>query len=186
MNLQTYQQCKAEPSLTVNARMTLRAYSREPSKEVDAVLAPVKYKSQKKNLAVLVVKGQRQNLGGWDWFQELKLNWEEIFKLDRSTIPAFQEILYAHPATFKERLGTLDGVKARIYTQDGVIPNTLKQLQFLKVSEKKTDWVAQIGKEGIISPVQFSEWVTCTVPVVKPKTIHIYGNYKVRCVKASG
>lgn len=53
---------------------------------------------------------------------ELKLSWQEIFKLEQGTTPALQGVLDIHPTILQEELGTLEAVTARIYIQDGGQP----------------------------------------------------------------
>ena len=65
------------------------------------------------------------SLLGRNWLQELKLNWQEIVKIDGVTkhLPiGLEELLTQYSEIFKPGLGHCRELKAKLYLKDGVIP----------------------------------------------------------------
>ena len=89
-------------------------------------------------------------------------------------------MLDKHNEVFKEELGTLKGTTAKIYVDANAQPKFMKARPVpyaLKVTvEQELD---RLEREGIISPVEFSEWAAPIVQVVKSNgAIRICGDYK--------
>ena len=136
--------------------------------------------------------GITANCGGWgkatllgrNWLQHVKLTWKEIFKvqtveeLDQDQL---KEILAKYEAVFDGKLGQVKGTYATLYVdleaklryfKPRSVPYTLKK--------KIEDELGRLEKEGTISPVDFSEWVTPIVPILKSDpSVCISGDYKV-------
>ena len=123
------------------------------------LLIPFKYQNQQHNLPAMVVKSPGPNLLGRDWLQVIKLNWNSIFSIQEDN-PQLQKILDAHKNVFGEGLGTLKGTEAKIYVDPSAPPKFTKARPVpyaLKAKvEKKLD---RLQSGGIISPVEFTEWV---------------------------
>ena len=187
INEKTYQQSKVGLKALENVKVKLQTYTGEKIPVVGSVWIPVKYKGQQRDLQAVVIKGDRPNLLGRNWLKELKMDWEEICHLDLKGMPAVKSILSAHSAVFQEGLGTLKGIKARLYMKEGRQPKYFKPRPVpYALRDKIEAEINRLEKEGIISPVQFSEWATPIVPVAKPdKTIRICGDYKVTVNQAS-
>ena len=143
------------------------------------VLIPVKYQNQQHNLPALAVMSPGPNLLGRDWLQVIKLNWNSIFSIQEGN-PQQQKILDAHKDVFGEGLGTLKGTEAKIYVDPSAPPKFMKARPVpydLKAKvEKELD---RLQSEGIISPIEFTEWMATIVPVVKQDgSVRICGDYK--------
>ena len=119
------------------------------------------------------------NLLRRDWLQVIKLNWNSIFSIQESN-PQLQKILDAPKDAFGEGLGTLKGTEAKMYVDPSAPPKFMKALPVpyaLKAKvEKELD---RLQSEGIISPVEFTQWAAPIVPVVKQDgLVRICGDYK--------
>ena len=92
---------------------------------------------------------------------------------------------YSH--LFEEGLGTLKGATAKIHV------NPSATLVFLKtrpvpyaLREKIEQDLERLEKAGTVEPVQFSEWATPIVPVIKQDgTVRVCGDYKLTFNKVS-
>ena len=109
----------------------------------------------------------------------IKLNWNSIFSIQEGN-PQLQKILDAHKGVFGEGLGTLKGTEAKIYVDPNAPPKFMKARPIpyaLKAKvEKELD---RLQSEGIISPVEFTEWAAPIVLVVKQDgPVRICGDYK--------
>ena len=82
---------------------------------------------------------------------------------------ALQSVLAKYPDVFMEGLGTLKGVKAKIYVDQGAEPKYIKARSVPYALKTNVELeLERLEREGIISPVEFSEWAAPIVPVAKP------------------
>jgi len=81
---------------------------------------------------------------------------------------------------FQEGLGTLCGFKAEIYVDEGARPKFCKAWTVpYSLRVKVEEELDCLVKEGILEPVQFAEWASPILPVVKPdKSLRICGDFK--------
>ena len=143
------------------------------------VMVPVKYQDQQYCLPAIVVKGPGPNLLGRDWLQVVKLNWQNIFKIQEEN-SQLQSILDAHGDVFSEGLGTLKGTTAKIYVDPEATPKFMKARTVPYALKAKVELdLDRLQRENIISAVEFSEWAAPIVPVVKQdRSVRICGDYK--------
>ena len=109
----------------------------------------------------------------------VKLNWQNIFNIQEIN-PQLQRVLKEHNNVFSKELGTLMGTKAKIYVDPEATPKFMKARPVPYAPKVKVEMeLDRLQSEGILSPVEFSEWATPLVPVVKQDgTVRICGNYK--------
>ena len=81
---------------------------------------------------------------------------------------------------FGEDLGTLKGTEAKIYVDPSTPPKFMKVRPLpYALKEKVEKELDRLQSEGIISPVEFTEWVAPIIPVVKQDgSVRICGDYK--------
>ncbi|KAL9976654.1 hypothetical protein ACROYT_G013977 [Oculina patagonica] len=163
----------------IQSETTPAKYIREKIPVLGEVLIPVKYQNQQHDLPAMVVKGPGLNLLGRDWLQVIKFNWNSIFNIQEIN-PQLQKILDAHKNVFGEGLGTLKGTEAKIYVDPGATPKFMKARPVPYALKAKVEQeLDRLQSEGIISPVEFTEWAAPIVPVVKQDgSVRIYGDYK--------
>ena len=113
------------------------------------------------------MKGNGPSLLGRDWLARIKQNWSAIRTLHRQDA-TLDEVLAAHNDLFAPGLGTIMGTTAKVhidstakprFCQPQAIPHALRS----RVEEA----LGRLEKEGIIEPVDFSEWAAPIEPVVK-------------------
>ena len=90
------------------------------------------------------------------------------------------ELLSKYQDVFAEGLGTLKGVKAKIYVDQGAEPKCIKARAVPYALRTNVEVeLERLEREGIISLVEFSEWAAPIVPVAKSNgTVRICGDYK--------
>ena len=133
-------------------------------------MVPVRYGNQQNNLPALVVKGQGPNLIGQDWLHVIKLNWALIFqKNECHPCSELMEVLETHKEVFTKELGTLQGITANIYANQDAQPKFVKaQPVPLAMKIPLEQELERLQQEGIISPVEFSDWASPIATVAKP------------------
>ena len=121
---------------------------------------------------MLVVKEEGPALLGRNWLEEIKINWPRIKQLT-SHDKRLEEILQKHAPQFGEGLGSLQGTKARIHVDPTATP--ARPVPYA-LREKIEQDLERLQKVGTIEPVQYSEWATPIVPVMKnDDTVRVCG-----------
>ena len=90
-------------------------------------------------------------------------------------------MLSRHQSVFKDELGTMQGVKAKLLVKPESKPKFFKPRQvpyaLNGTIEQELD---RLENMGVIEKVRYSEWAAPIVPVVKPdNSIRVCGDYKV-------
>ena len=158
----------------------LKSYAGEPIAVEGSINVDVKYLDQYASLPLLVVTGDGPSLLGRDWLKHFKLDWSQLNSVKRDHDASIQQLLDRHPALFKDELGKLEGETAKIYIDSDAKPQFYRARQVpytLKVQVEAE--IDRLVKEGVIEPVQFSEWAAPVVPVLKRDgSVRLCGDYK--------
>ena len=184
-----YTQLKNIKGSTLNlqdTKLTLKSYTGEIIPVLGTLSVEVKYKDFCRHLSVIVVKGKVPSLFGRHWLQHVKLQWSEIFHLSALSPDVFS-LLGKHEALFKDGLGTVQGVKAKIHVDPQAKPKYFKPRPVAyALRQKVEEELDRLLSEGTVSPVEFSERATPIVPIVKSDgTIRICGDFKVTLKEVS-
>ena len=143
----------------------MKTYTGEALEIIGQALVEVTYQDQTTKLSLQILKGNGPNLFGRNWLKNIKLNWGSIKKISCD----LDSMLSRHQSVFKDELGTMQGVKAKLFVE----PES--KLKFFKPRQVPYALKGAIEQElnrlenmGIIEKVRYSEWVAPIVPVVKP------------------
>ena len=144
------------------------------------------YKEQKRSMPLLVVIGHGPSLLGRDWLAQLKLDWQELYKINQSE-HTLQTILDKHKLCLRMNWGKLS---ESLQSCTAVSTNT--KFYFCRVRpvphslRHKIEELQWLQDQKVIEPVQMSQWAAPIVPVLKPDgTIRICGDYKITVNKAT-
>ena len=115
--------------------------------------------------------------------EEIKLNWPRIKQLS-SHDKRLEEILQKHVQLFEERGGILQGTKAKIHVDPTGTPIFHKARPVPYVLREKIEQdLERLERAGTIEPVQYSEWATPIVPVMKSDgTVRVFWRLQAHCV----
>ena len=91
----------------------LQTYTGEPIRVCGTTQVQVKHKEQTATLPLVITEGNGPTLLGRNWLEALRLDWRTIFHI--GTNLTLQKVLNRHPDAFKEELGELRGVTAKIH-----------------------------------------------------------------------
>ena len=120
-------------------------------------------------------------LFGRSWLQVIQLDWHSIFSQGQYSVKAdvVEELKRKYNEIFKPELGTVNGMKATLHIKENVKPVFCKACSVpyaMRPSVEKE--LARMQAEGIIVPVDFSEWATPLVCVPKPDgTVRLCRDY---------
>ena len=92
-----------------------------------------------------------------------------------------QHLLKKHAIVFKDELGSAKGFTAKIHVEEKVKPLFCKaRIVPYTLRGKVNTEIDRLTREGVIEPVEFADWVTPIVPVVKTDgSVRLCGDYKV-------
>ncbi|XP_061878364.1 uncharacterized protein K02A2.6-like [Entelurus aequoreus] len=165
--------------------LLLRSYTGQVMTPLGVIKVDVRLNKQRARLPLYVVKGDALSLFGREWLRKVKLDWTMI-KTIRATHPIQEDrtmatVLDSHARVFQEGLGTLKGFEVALtlkpvhqpkFFQARAVPYALRP----KVEEE----LERLEQGGVLSPVQFSEWATPIVPILKKNgKVRICGDFTV-------
>ncbi|CAG2249536.1 unnamed protein product [Mytilus edulis] len=182
MSEDTYKEYKSKFRIEPTSAK-LRTYMGEQIPVIGRAIVNVNYKKERAKLPLLIVKRKGPNLLGRDWLNKLQLDWKDIFSVVGSDNQSsdLNVILEANKEVFKDELGTVKGMKAKIYVDESAVPKYFKARPLPYALKDKVEMeLERLEKEGQIQQVEFSDWAAPIVPVVKENgSIRICGDYKV-------
>ena len=147
----------------------------------------------KTDLSLLVVKDKGPNLIGRDWLAHVKLNWKDMFAQMPTSVKNDQtfhvsdenlkvnELLKDFDTLFdNSTIGKLEGYKANIVIDKEAVPKFCKARPVPYAMTDKIDCeLSRLENDGIIRKVQFSDWASPIVPVIKPSgDVRICADFK--------
>jgi hypothetical protein len=118
---------------------------------------------------------------GRDWLGVFQLDWSEIFSISEfNKTEELEKMLSKFEEVFRDELGAVKGMKAKIYVDQAAQPRYYKARPVPYAIKEKVEQELDRLLDCGIEPVEFSEWAAAIVPVVKGDgTIRICGYYKV-------
>ena len=157
----------------------LQTYTGEPIRTCGCTKVQVAHNGQTLSLPLIVTEGEGPTLLGRNWLEALRLDWRTIFTIGSSH--TLQSVREEHADVFKDELGKLQGVEAKIYVEEGACPRFEKsRLVPFAIREKVEEELDRLQSLGVIKPVKFSDWAAPIVPVLKSDgRVRICGDYKV-------
>ena len=167
---------------------TLKTYTGEQIKVLGSIDVNVTYQTQKRRLPLLVVAGDGPSLLGRDWLQQIKLDWSGLYAFSVAGPKSqWQDVIDRHPDAFKDELGRVQGTTAKFYLKSGIKPKFLRARPVpYALREKVERELDRLQANGVIEPVQFSDWAAPIVPVVKKDgSVRICGDYKLTINQAA-
>ena len=179
-------QSQGKTSPLVDTDIVLRTYTVEEVRLEGSLEVTVSYEGREFKLPLLVVKGKGPALLGRNWLREIRLNLPMIKQLAPMN-QRLEKVVQSYPHLFKDGLGTLQGVKAKIHVDPSATPVFHKARPVpYALKDKIEQDLERLEKAGIIEPVQFSKWATPIVPVMKQDgTVRVCGDYKLTVNKVS-
>jgi hypothetical protein len=164
------------PLLPSNAR--IKTYTGEVIKVMGQLNLDVVYNMQQARLPLLVVDGNGPSLFGRNWLRKIKLDWYNICIVRDSEL---DNLCQKYSNIFKSGLGKYSGPPASIRIKPSAQPKFCKARPVpYALREKIEDAIDQNIAEGIWEPVQYSEWASPLVPILKSSgSVRLCGDYKV-------
>ena len=137
-----------------------------------------------KDMELFVTSAGGPPLFGRDWLKSIKLDWSKVSSVNYvadGSSKKLELILEKHQDIFAKDIGTIKKIKAKVVMKDGAIPKFCKPRPVAYALRHKIEEdLNRLVHQGIISPVEHSEWATPIVPVHKSDgSLRICGDFKV-------
>ena len=144
----------------------LRTYTGEAIPVQGSALVTVQHNGRSLTLPLIVTTGEGTPLLGRDCLAALQLDWRTIFSV--GTMLSLQQVLDKHSDVFREGLGELRDMTAKIYIDKDERPRFFPARPVSFAMRKKVEEELQrLQSMGVIQPVQFADWAAPIVPVMK-------------------
>ena len=160
-----------------NTGIQLKTYTGEELRVLGQIQVHVKYENQEHQLPLLVVEGEGPPLFGRNWLRKIQLNWGSI----KHMTTELDCLLRKHSDLFRNELGTLKGVQARLVVRPDANPRFYKPraIPYALRGAIERD-LERLENLGVIEKINHSDWAAPIVPVPKSdSSIRICGDYKV-------
>ncbi|KAJ8032524.1 hypothetical protein HOLleu_26075 [Holothuria leucospilota] len=174
-------------------KVTLRSYSGENVPLLGSIKVPVSYKgSQAQHHELLVVKGKKPSLFGRDLLEHVKLDWANIFTLERfdkgksvsdlQLAKQLKELLKTNESVFEASKVSsgIKGFTASLKLKDNAKPVFQKDrpVPYALVSQAEKEY-DRLRETGIFKPIDTNDWASPVVHIEKLNgTVRVCGDYK--------
>ena len=163
----------------------LTTYTGEKLQVIGTINVDVTHNGQEKSLPLLIVPGNGPALLGRNWLHHITLDWKDRkdWKALNSIAaePATQTVIERHPDVFKEGLGFIQGVTAKLHVDPDATPRFCRARPVpYAVHGRIEQELTRLEESKIIERVEFADWAAPIVPVIKPdNSVRICRDYKV-------
>lgn len=128
----------------------LKTYTDEPLPIIGEAEVTVEYKTQKVILPLIVVGGKGPSLFGRNWLKSIKLDWKQV----KSVSTELEALLKKHSTLFKEELGTVKGLKAKLAVSPDAIPKFCRARPVpYAIKEAIENDLARLERQNIVEKV---------------------------------
>ena len=165
----------------------LKTYSGEPLAVHGQINVKVKKGETEVQLPLLVVDGQGPPLMGRNWLSKVPINWYNIKALtvgkapEMIAQPRIKALLRKFPQLFREELGKMAKITARLTRKEDTSPVFMKARPVpYSLRHKVETELERMVEIGALTPVSWSEWASPIVVVPKPDgSVWICGDFRV-------
>lgn len=177
----------------------LKTYSGEKIIPNGVINVNVQHNGQSAKLDLFVVQKGGPPLFGREWLRHFQLNWKEIKSLKvedskssnpklvklangyQKSNPELRKLLIQYEDLFQDGIGLVTCKEASLSVKPDSVPKFVKArpIPFAMRSKVEAE-LDKLEKDGIISKVDFSDWASPIVPVLKKDgSVRICGDFKV-------
>ena len=120
-------------------------------------------------------------LMGRDWLSVLRLGWGQVKRISLKPVDKLDHLRTKYSSLFDGNVGTIKGVNAHLKIKENAVPQFFKPRPVpFAPKEKIVEELRRLEKIDVLEKVEFSDWATPIVPVLKPDgSVRICGDYKI-------
>lgn len=164
------------------SKLLLKYYTGEIVQPVGVVKPVVKYRNCKKELELFIIKGAKTMLLGRHWLSELNVSIANVQCNSLSSNDEFDFCGFSsrYSKVFEDGLGRFTGDPVSIHLREGARPVFMRARPLAYALRAPVERaLEQLVSDGVLTPIERSEWATPIVPVLKKDgTIRICADYK--------
>ena len=139
---------------TESTQIKLRIYTGEELEVLGTINVDVIFKEQLQNLRLVIVAGGGPSLMGQDWLRKIQLDWNELYFTQANNNNdsfSLQVLLNKYRSVFRDGLGTVRGMKAKIHVKEQAQPQFYRaRTVSYAIWEKVEADLDHLEQEGII------------------------------------
>ena len=168
---------------------TFHAYAGTPLDVGGQILVDVEHNGQRATLPLLVVRAESYAppLLGRSWLTKIRLDWSTLFSppisqvsVDQDNDVRVERLKEQYREIFKPELGTVKGVKAKLYLKANAKPvfQRARPVPYALRPDVEEE-LKRMESDGVLKPIEVSDWATPIVCVLKTDgSVRICGDYK--------
>ena len=139
------------------------------------------YGDQQACLPVIVTAGDGPVLMGQNWLSVLRLDWKQIKQISLEPSDKVEDLVSKYASLFDGGLGTIKGMTAHLKLKENPTPQFFKPRSVpFALKGKIAEEFKRLERLGVLEKVEFSDWATPIVPVLKPAgSVRICSDYEV-------
>ncbi|XP_074039503.1 uncharacterized protein [Leptinotarsa decemlineata] len=170
------------------SELPLKTYTGEIIKPIGYSTFEVSYCGQKVLANLYILPGEVEPIFGREWLKDIKIVPPEIHQVqddiywsENSKSQILNELRKEFSAVFETGIGKINNYEAKLFLQDNSVPIYCSARKVPYALQKKVeDEIDRLEKIGILTKIEYSEWGTPIVPIVKKDgTIRLCADYKV-------
>lgn len=157
----------------------LRTYTNHVVPVLGSVDVQVRYNGVSKQLPLWIVEGNGPTLLGRNWLPHLDLKVSHINHCATVNVEC-GKVMEKFKSVFEKGIGVFRGCKMKLHVDEKASPifHKARSVPYM-MREHIENELDRLEREGIITPVEFSDWACPIVPVVKSDGgVRICGDYK--------
>lgn len=164
--------------------LTLKDYIGVTFEPMGYLNLKVVYEQNEYVLKVYIIRNGGPPLIGRNGLNLLNLGICKIRYIDNdvdNSTKSITELINKFKNIFDNSLGTFNKQEIHLRLKDGAVPKFFKARPVpFALKPKIEDEVERLVKNGVLVPVEFSDWATPIVPIIKPNgNVRICGDFKV-------
>ena len=163
--------------------IVLKTYTDERMPVIGELSVEVCYGKQCERLPLVIVAGDGPSLFGRNWLDYVQLDWKSIRAVTTSETKSLslQQVMRSHEEVFKEELGTVRSLQAKLHVRPDAHPQFCKARPIpFSIKDAIELELDRLESSGVITKVTHSEWAAPIVPVPKKDgRFRICGDFKV-------
>lgn len=182
------------------SKLKLSSYNASEIKMLGYIIVNVNYKGVTKQLKLYVVPEGGPPLLGRQWLNELKINIINNEAVNQITVKLnevtstnkidsnvcnneklLDSLIVQYKSVFDNQLGKLKNCQAKLYLKEDSVPVfcRARPLPFSMKARVENE-LERLCSEGILTPIDHSEWATAIVPVIKKDgQVRICGDFRI-------
>lgn len=174
-----------KPPSLLDTPVALRTWSGEGLQALGTAVVEVQFKNTTQSLPLVIMKTPGCNLLGRNWFEPLGISIHGINLLACDS--SIKAILERFGSVFDDNLNEYKGPLVKLELKDSVSPKFLRARPVpFALKERVEEEIDRLTRQGIIEPIQHSEWATPVVIILKKDgSIRLCGDYRSTVNEAS-